>query len=192
MKSNLRINKNYIKNKKNLMEKKIKRCPYCGEEIMAAAKKCKHCGEWLTNKEDSNRKETIKSPIIVSETEHKGKASTLRDDVRVGNTQADWNKENAEALPVQALIIGVLLGIAYKSWWIGGGTFLGLLILLQIPFVGTFICILLSLIYGFIGYTIGTHFFSTSAGWVIGIFVGLGTLAMNLSSKQWIKDVSDD
>lgn len=25
-----------------------KNCPYCGEEIMATAKKCKHCGEWLT------------------------------------------------------------------------------------------------------------------------------------------------
>lgn len=26
----------------------IKRCPYCGEEILAIAKKCKHCGEWLS------------------------------------------------------------------------------------------------------------------------------------------------
>ena len=26
---------------------KTKRCPYCGEEILAIAKKCKHCGEWL-------------------------------------------------------------------------------------------------------------------------------------------------
>ena len=24
------------------------RCPYCHEEIRPAAKKCKHCGEWLT------------------------------------------------------------------------------------------------------------------------------------------------
>ena len=24
-----------------------KRCPYCGEEILAVAKKCKHCRKWL-------------------------------------------------------------------------------------------------------------------------------------------------
>ena len=34
------------------MEKKeMKRCPYCGEMILAAAKKCKECGEWLENSE---------------------------------------------------------------------------------------------------------------------------------------------
>lgn len=32
------------------MEKITKTCPYCGEEIMPSAIKCKHCGEWL-NKE---------------------------------------------------------------------------------------------------------------------------------------------
>lgn len=27
--------------------KETKSCPYCGQEILAVAKKCKHCGEWL-------------------------------------------------------------------------------------------------------------------------------------------------
>ena len=38
------------------MEEK-KRCPYCGEEILAVAKKCKHCGEWLESKEPSKKQQ---------------------------------------------------------------------------------------------------------------------------------------
>jgi predicted ATP-dependent serine protease len=30
-----------------------KKCPYCSELILATAKKCKHCGEWL---EESNER----------------------------------------------------------------------------------------------------------------------------------------
>ena len=28
-------------------EQNTKQCPYCGEKILIAAKKCKHCGEWF-------------------------------------------------------------------------------------------------------------------------------------------------
>ena len=31
-------------------QKDKKQCPYCGEKILPAAKKCKHCGEWLENR----------------------------------------------------------------------------------------------------------------------------------------------
>lgn len=29
------------------MSENLKRCPFCGEEILAVAKKCKHCGSDL-------------------------------------------------------------------------------------------------------------------------------------------------
>ena len=31
--------------------KQVKKCPFCGEEILVVAKKCKFCGEWLYKKD---------------------------------------------------------------------------------------------------------------------------------------------
>lgn len=41
------------------MEQERKICPYCGEEIMAVAKKCRHCGEWLEPKEVQELKSSV-------------------------------------------------------------------------------------------------------------------------------------
>ena len=38
-----------------------KNCPYCGEEILIAAKKCKHCREWLKNEDTTTAKEASNS-----------------------------------------------------------------------------------------------------------------------------------
>lgn len=37
------------------MTDSMKTCPYCGKEIMLAAKKCRYCGQWLN--EESNIEE---------------------------------------------------------------------------------------------------------------------------------------
>lgn len=39
------------------MEQETKRCPFCGEEILAVAKKCKHCKEWLDEDYDEDEEE---------------------------------------------------------------------------------------------------------------------------------------
>lgn len=47
-----------------IMEKETRKCPYCGEEILAVAKKCKFCGEWLTEeKAEDTPKQMISCPI---------------------------------------------------------------------------------------------------------------------------------
>lgn len=39
----------------------VKQCPYCGKEILAVAKKCKHCGKWLneTNLHEQKQPEKV-------------------------------------------------------------------------------------------------------------------------------------
>lgn len=52
-----------------------KRCPFCGEVINKAAKKCRHCGEWLTEKPLSQNCQTL-SDVANSTEKEKGPSMT--------------------------------------------------------------------------------------------------------------------
>lgn len=42
------------------MSKNMKTCPFCGEEILEAAKKCRHCDEWLVDEKPSKEIRIVK------------------------------------------------------------------------------------------------------------------------------------
>lgn len=42
----------------------IKHCPFCGEEILSTAKKCKYCGEWLPEQEEKKEDEQSGKSIL--------------------------------------------------------------------------------------------------------------------------------
>lgn len=63
------------------MEKLTKLCPYCGEEIMATAKKCKYCGEWL---EPTETAQENKAESVIAETEN-----TIANNTTTNTTQSE-------------------------------------------------------------------------------------------------------
>jgi hypothetical protein len=46
------------------MQPETKQCPYCSEEILHTAKKCKHCGEFLDGSLRDNSSSKI--PVVVA------------------------------------------------------------------------------------------------------------------------------
>jgi hypothetical protein len=46
----------------------MRKCPFCAEEIQDDAVKCKHCGEWLSNKPSTILTEMMKRKEILDKT----------------------------------------------------------------------------------------------------------------------------
>lgn len=109
-----------------------KRCPYCGEEILAVAKKCKHCGEWLEPKNISKKQRACpicgelvdseinvcpycKEPIIIEKTaeEKTIEESSGLISYEKKNNCAEHNKpfKNLYKISFGAVLIGTILTI---------------------------------------------------------------------------------
>ena len=49
-----------------------KSCPFCGEEIVSAAKKCKHCGEWLNSEKMQGGQQIVINQVAPAQKQSNG------------------------------------------------------------------------------------------------------------------------
>lgn len=146
----------------------IKQCPCCGEEILATAKKCKHCGEWLEKNEPENH-EIITCPICG---EHIEKTATVcpycHESVKDSSTQVTASPAvnvNMYQQPIASAPVKIPLPANIERKWNWGGFVLGWLwgvcngvywplvtfAISWIPYVGAIGCLAISVVLGING-----------------------------------------
>lgn len=93
------------------MDETMKTCPYCGEEILAVAKKCKHCGEWLNNDEEQ-KEEIVKVPCpICGEMIEEGATQCPHCNESIASEvmQKPVNEEASESAPPNKLAVSLTI-----------------------------------------------------------------------------------
>ncbi len=94
------------------------------------------------------------------------------ENARKGVLSAIYEYKNRKIVGGEILLIAIVCGVYFASWWIFGGVLAGCILMFSIRILSFLLCAVLTLAWGIIGYAIGTEF-SVAAGYVLG---GVGLL----------------
>jgi hypothetical protein len=113
------------------------------------------------------------------------------EEVRRGVSQADLNASMADVVYWELIAIAILLGLAKKSWWVFGSTYLGLTVCMVIRPLALLLAGLFTLAWGALGWGIGEKLVQKSgAPLVLALLCGVIAAGIHFSAVEWTHDVS--
>jgi len=112
--------------------------------------------------------------------------------VRRGITNAKFNEQNSNILFWEIVILSVLAGGLAQSWWVFGAMFVGLIAALYVQKLAVILMLAFSLVWGLIGFGVGSMFDSTAASVVLSVIAFLSGFGIHMSALQWAQDVGTD
>lgn len=108
---------------------------------------------------------------------------------RSAYTQSKINQDLSNGFMLQILIASIAMGYAKESWLMGAGTFIGLFIVLMIPYIGKIVALALACFFALAGYLIGESWWGREAGYVFAGLFFLISLGWSFGGKTAIDDM---
>ena len=162
--------------------KQTKTCPFCGKEVIATAKKCKHCGQWLEKQcptcgEWINAKamkcrycgtwlnkyarEKYEGTPVVPQKSYS--AQEVNEAIGYALDEKDEEEDTSSLMNIECAVIVIVAGLIYDwsilqyflAWAIG-------YVLLCIHILRVLYCIAVSFVWGIIGYCLSPWIFGDS------------------------------
>lgn len=103
----------------------MKKCPYCGREILAMAKKCRYCGNWLTDETSTEQVSPTPQQQILQE------PTSSEQNSQQDNTTEHYQCALAQMSFIEAIKTGFKKTFTFKGrarrseyWWFQLGIFL--------------------------------------------------------------------
>ena len=140
-----------------------KKCPYCGEWIQADAMKCKHCGSWLDKsaKEKYEQENSIQQPSVAPVAAGNVEVTDNKIDIKEAIEEHEDNHRAGWVVVLEIGIIGVLFGQMYDwRWWQYILAYGIALILLSFRILRIIYCIGMSLLWGFVAVALSPWIFN--------------------------------
>lgn len=95
------------------------------------------------------------------------------ENMRSGVLGAIYDYKNRKIVGAELIIIAVACGVYFASWWVFGGVLIGLILMFSIRILSFLLCIILTLVWGLLGFMIGQSIGGNTPGFV---FAGISLL----------------